>query len=126
MNLIAMAAFGAAAVVFGPAFLVQAAVGYVVGSGCGAYARNKMHKLHREICRRTGDKASDMDELGDYAMKASQVGGVICPVIPLVSVGVGLVCDHRAEKLKNLPERQVREDRPMIGPGRSIAKGVRL
>jgi len=127
MNLIGMAAIGAAVLAFGPGFLVQAGIGYVLGTGCGAYAQSKMKKLHNEICRHTGDRTSDMDELSEYAVKASQIGGVICPVIPLVSVGVGMVCDRRAEKLRAQSAiKTVKEERPAIACGMSGAHGVRL
>lgn len=101
MNIITMAAFGAAALAFGPGFLVQAGIGYVAGTFAGSYCENRMKRLHREICRTTGDKESDIDGIGKYAVKASQIGGVICPVVPLVSVGVGMYCAHKADKLRD-------------------------
>ena len=101
MNLIALTAFGAGVLAFGPGFLVQAAVGYVAGTFAGSYCENRMKRLHREICRTTGDGESDIDGLGKYAVKASQIGGVICPVVPLVSAGVGMYCAHKADKLRN-------------------------
>ena len=101
MNLIALTAFGAGVLAFGPGFLAQAAVGYVAGTFAGSYCENRMKRLHREICRTTGDRESDIDGLGKYAVKASQIGGVICPVVPLVSVGVGMYCAHKADKLRS-------------------------
>jgi len=102
MNIITMVAAGAGVLAFGPGFLVQAAVGYVAGSIAGSYCESRMKKLHREICRHTGDKSSNIDDLGKMAAKASQVGGVICPVIPVVAAGVGVLCNARAERLINV------------------------
>lgn len=99
MNMIAAATAGAAALAFGPAFLVQAAVGYVAGTFAGAYCESRMKKLHCEISRHTGNNESEINDLGKYVVKASQLGGVICPVIPLVSVGVGMYCSKKANGL---------------------------
>lgn len=108
MNIITMAAFGAAVLAFGPGFLVQAGIGYVAGTACGCYAENRMKRLHHEICRRTGDKTSDMDNLGEWTAKASQIGGVFCPIVPLITAGVGLYCSHKANKLRESRTRRER------------------
>jgi len=102
MNMIAVVAFAVTVMLFGPWFLVQAGIGYLIGSGCGAYASSRMRRLHFEICRHTRDRVSDIDELADYTMRASQIGGAICPIVPLISVVVGMVCAGRADRLGRL------------------------
>lgn len=124
MNVIGMAAFGAAVLAFGPGFLVQAGIGYVAGAACGAYAENRIRRLNREICRRTGDRESNVDGLAKYAAKASAVGGVVCPVIPLVSLGVGMYCAEKAKRLERLGEEKSRRDTRFLAGG--AKRGVRL
>ena len=133
MNIIGMAAFGAAVLVFGPGFLVQAGIGYVAGAACGAYAENRMRRLNREICRRTGDPEGNIDELAKYTAKASAVGGVICPFVPLVTLGVGMVCSDRAKRLEKLRlEKSAKEENAfkrweaVSQPGHRSGTGVRL
>lgn len=99
MNILALTVLGAATLAFGPAFLVQAGIGYVAGTFAGAYCESRMKKLHCEISKHTGNKASEIDGLGKYAVKASQIGGLVCPVIPFISVGVGMYCSRKADKL---------------------------
>ena len=124
MNIIGMAAVGAAAIVFGPGFIVQAGIGYIAGTACGAYAGNRMKRLHHEICKRTGNKDSDMDELAKYAQKASQIGGVLCPAIPLISLGVGLYCSNKAKDLEKIPSKDIEQTVPSFNVGEGV--GVRL
>ena len=133
MNIIGMAAFGAAVLAFGPGFLVQAGIGYVAGAACGAYAENRIRRLNREICRRTGDPEGNIDDLAKYTAKASAVGGVICPFVPLVTLGVGMVCSKRAKRLEKLrvgksqkEEAAYRQWAAVSQPGRRNGTGVRL
>ena len=102
MNVLVVFVVGLAVVAFGPWFLIQAIAGYVIGAWCGSFAEVRMRDLHCEICRRTGDKASDIDDLAAYVMKASKVGGILCPVIPAVAFMIGVYCSCKADRLRDL------------------------
>lgn len=102
MSIILFVVIIAAMIVFGPGFLIQAVVGYIIGSLCGLFASAQIKHLHREICGYTNDDPEDADSLAKYVAGASRIGGVICPVIPLISVGVGVYCWFRRQRLESI------------------------
>lgn len=106
MNLITATVVGAAALTFGPGFVVKAGAMYVASTLAGSYTKSQMKRLHNEICERTGDDKSAIDDLSDYAMKSCQVAGLFCPAIPAVSAGVGMYCSQQADRLtRRVPRR---------------------
>ena len=92
-----------------------------------------MRRLNREICRRTGDPEGNIDDLAKYTAKAGAVGGVICPFVPLITLGVGMVCSDRAKRLEksrlaksHKEEAACRQWAAVSQPGHRSGTGVRL